>query len=97
MRPAHAPAVRADGEAGAEALALVRPHLKTCLSCRALLREFRAAPARVAALVGPAALVGGPGDGLRGAAESALAGLQQKLDSFLGMAQQRAAWASART
>ena len=81
----------ADGEAGAEALALVRPHLKTCLSCRARLREFRAAPARVAAVAPPAALAAGSGDGLRGAAESALAGLQQKLDSFMGMAQQRAA------
>jgi RNA polymerase sigma factor (sigma-70 family) len=46
----------ADGEADAEALALLRPHLKTCLSCRARLREFRAAPGRVAALV-PAGLV----------------------------------------
>ena len=38
----------ADGEADAAALARLRPHLKTCLSCRARLREFRAAPARVA-------------------------------------------------
>ena len=62
----------ADGEADAQALALLRPHLKTCLSCRARLREFRAAPARVAALVPAAAMVGGGGGGLRGAAESAL-------------------------
>jgi RNA polymerase sigma factor (sigma-70 family) len=41
----------ADGEAGAEDLALLRPHLRTCLACRARLREYRAAPAKVAALV----------------------------------------------
>jgi RNA polymerase sigma factor (sigma-70 family) len=40
----------ADGEATAEQLAQLRPHMKTCLACRARLREFRAAPARVAAL-----------------------------------------------
>ena len=47
----------ADGEASAEQLATLRPHMRTCLSCRARLREFRAAPERVAALVPPAALV----------------------------------------
>ena len=31
----------ADGEAGAEELASLRPHLKSCLSCRARLREYR--------------------------------------------------------
>src|ERR671923_291045 len=47
----------ADGEASAEQLAVLRPHMRTCLSCRAKLKEFRAVPARVAALVPPAALV----------------------------------------
>ena len=47
----------ADGEASAEQLAILRPHMRTCLSCRARLREFRATPERVAALVPPAALV----------------------------------------
>jgi RNA polymerase sigma factor (sigma-70 family) len=46
----------ADGEATAEQLALLLPHMKTCLACRARLREFRAAPARVAA-VAPLAVV----------------------------------------
>jgi hypothetical protein len=41
----------ADGEATAEQLAVLRPHMKTCLACRAGLREFRSAPARVAALM----------------------------------------------
>ena len=43
-----------DGEATAEDLTALRPHIRTCLSCRAALREFRAAPATAAALV-PAA------------------------------------------
>ena len=61
----------ADGEARAEDLALLRPHLKNCLCCRARLREFRAAPARVAALVPPLALVAADGGGpLRGLMES---------------------------
>ena len=37
--------------------------MRTCLSCRARLREFRAAPERVAALVPPAALVASDGGG----------------------------------
>ena len=47
----------ADGEASAADLAALRPHLRSCLACRARLREYRAAPARVAALIPPAALV----------------------------------------
>jgi RNA polymerase sigma factor (sigma-70 family) len=39
----------ADGEATAEDMAAMRPHLRGCLACRATLREFRAAPVRVAA------------------------------------------------
>jgi RNA polymerase sigma factor (sigma-70 family) len=37
----------ADGEATAEDMAALRPHLKGCPSCRATLRDYRAAPARV--------------------------------------------------
>ena len=50
----------ADGEAGAEDMAALRPHLRGCLTCRATLREYRGAPSRIAALVpllaGPHAL-----------------------------------------
>ena len=70
----------ADGEADAEALALLRPHLKTCLSCRARLREFRAAPSRVAALV-PAAL----------AAADAGGSVRALIESIVGAAQHKAA------
>ena len=39
-----------DGEATAEDLSTLRPHIRTCLSCRAALREYRSAPATAAAL-----------------------------------------------
>jgi RNA polymerase sigma factor (sigma-70 family) len=80
-----------DGEADAAGLAALRPHLKTCLACRARLREFRGAPARVAALVPAAAVLGGPGGSLRSAAESAIATLQQKLDGALAAVHHKAA------
>src|SRR3954451_20510030 len=52
----------ADGEASAEEMRSVRPHLKGCLACKATLREYRAAPARLAGLVPPVvALAGGGG------------------------------------
>lgn len=61
----------ADGEASPEDLVVLRPHMRTCLSCRARLREFRAMPERVAALVPPAALVAADGGGpLRSLLES---------------------------
>jgi hypothetical protein len=41
----------ADGEASADQLAVLRPHMRSCLNCRARLREFRSTPERVAALV----------------------------------------------
>jgi len=49
-----------DGEATADDLATLRPHIRTCLSCRAALREYRSAPATAAALV-PAAAFALPG------------------------------------
>ena len=46
VRAARAAASRlADGEASADELAALRPHLKSCLTCRARLKEFRAPPA----------------------------------------------------
>jgi RNA polymerase sigma factor (sigma-70 family) len=61
----------ADGEASAQQLATLRPHLRSCLTCRSRLREFRAAPARVAALVPAAAVAAGDGGGtLRSLVES---------------------------
>jgi RNA polymerase sigma factor (sigma-70 family) len=51
----------ADGEAVAVDMAALRPHLRSCLACRARLREYRAAPARVAALALPAAGIAASG------------------------------------
>ncbi|MEA2404278.1 MAG: hypothetical protein QOE08_925, partial [Thermoleophilaceae bacterium] len=73
----------ADGEASAEDMTALRPHLRSCLACRASLREHRQAPARVAALV-PAGVVGG-GD----AAGSLLGWLHDRLLS-LGIRAQNA-------
>src|SRR3954451_13539488 len=46
----------ADGVATSRDMAALRPHLRTCLSCRAALRDAREVPARVAALA-PVGLV----------------------------------------
>ena len=48
----------ADGEATAADMTLLRPHLRTCLVCRARLRDYRDAPARVAAITAPVAVGG---------------------------------------
>jgi hypothetical protein len=54
----------ADGEASTAEMRTVRPHLKSCLACKATLREYRAMPSRVAGLVPPVvALAGGGGGG----------------------------------
>ncbi len=44
----------ADGEATAQELAELRPHLRSCAGCRATLREAHAVPEHVAMLVPPA-------------------------------------------
>ena len=57
----------ADGEATPNDMTTLRPHLRACASCRATLKEYRSAPARVAALFPPLALLGiGPGGGSLG-------------------------------
>jgi RNA polymerase sigma factor (sigma-70 family) len=67
----------ADGEATPEQLALLRPHMKTCLSCRAALREFRAMPDRVASVV-PAAACAANGGSVRNFFESLLGAAEHK-------------------
>jgi RNA polymerase sigma factor (sigma-70 family) len=53
----------ADGEATAEQMLQLRPHLRNCAGCRSALRELRGSNAPLAALfpVGGVALVGGDG------------------------------------
>jgi hypothetical protein len=50
----------ADGEASAQDMAALRPHLRTCLSCRAALRDAREAPGLAAALAPVGFLAGVP-------------------------------------
>lgn len=47
----------ADGEATHRDLLTLRPHLRSCLACRATLRQYRSVPARVTAGVAPIASV----------------------------------------
>ena len=70
----------ADGEASVEDLQALRPHLRTCLACRARLREFRAAPRRVAALLPSVALAaqGDPSGPLRSLFESLMGSLGER-------------------
>jgi hypothetical protein len=70
----------ADGEATAEEMHLVRPHLKGCLACKATLREYRATPARLAAVVPPVVALAGDDGG--GGAGGLLARLVER---FAGM------------
>ncbi|MDQ3647065.1 MAG: sigma-70 family RNA polymerase sigma factor [Actinomycetota bacterium] len=74
----------ADGEGTAIDLAAVRPHLKTCLACRARLREFRAVPARVAALAPAGAIAGAGADAgpARSFFESLMGSAQHKASAF---------------
>jgi Putative zinc-finger len=70
----------ADGEADASQRRELRLHLRTCLACRARLREYRTVPSRVAALAPPALLAaggGGPGP-VRAFLESALGAAQDR-------------------
>jgi RNA polymerase sigma factor (sigma-70 family) len=84
----------ADGEASPEDLAVLRPHMRTCLSCRAALREFRAAPGRVASVVPAAAFAASDHSGpvrsfvesLMGAAQHKTAGLGDRLHAAAELA-----------
>ena len=49
----------ADGEATAEQLAQVRPHLRACAGCRATVREYHATPGKIAAIL-PVGLLTAP-------------------------------------
>ncbi|HEV7771963.1 MAG TPA: sigma-70 family RNA polymerase sigma factor [Conexibacter sp.] len=65
----------ADGEATAQELAELRPHLRSCPGCRATLRDAHAVPEQVAMLVPPAivdAAMHGPNGSLPGHVEVAL-------------------------
>jgi RNA polymerase sigma factor (sigma-70 family) len=74
----------ADGEATSQDLLALRPHLRSCLTCRATLRRFRAVPGSITALV-PAAAVAGEPDlptSLEEAADAAGGGVHRGFDSL---------------
>jgi RNA polymerase sigma factor (sigma-70 family) len=73
----------ADGEASAADMATLRLHLRSCLSCKATLREYRAVPRKVAAMLPVPALVPGALDAL-------VAWIQDHLTAVLGKLQQAA-------
>jgi signal transduction histidine kinase len=78
-----------DGEASAEDLSKLRPHVRTCLACRAALREYRAAPSTAAALVPVAAFAASRRSPLSDAAARLLesvTGWVQKGHAFAEMA-----------
>jgi RNA polymerase sigma factor (sigma-70 family) len=82
-RLAHHLSALADGEAMPADLEALRPHLATCLACRARLREYRAVTARVAALIPLGALAADP------ATTSAGHSLRSLYDSIVGVAHDR--------
>jgi hypothetical protein len=69
----------ADGEATPEEMRRARPHLKSCLACKATLREYRATPSRIAGLVPPVVALAGGGGGGAGFIGRALGALQERL------------------
>jgi hypothetical protein len=80
----------ADGEALAEDMALLRPHLRTCLTCRARLRDYRTAPARVAAMAPPLAAGGALAGWLREALQAGSGWISER-SAALGVRWQQAA------
>ena len=87
----------ADSEADASQLRELRPHLRSCLACRARLREYRTVASRVAALAPPAVLAtgdGGPGP-VRAFLESALGAAQDRAAAIGERAHQSAEMVSA--
>ena len=83
----------ADGEATAEQMVALRPHLRGCPACRAALREYHAAPARVAALLPPIGLIAWAGGG---SAAGGSAGGGGGMDSVAAWLHERASAVSLR-
>ncbi len=70
------------GKATAEDMLTLRPHLRGCSSCRAMVRDYREAPRELAAVLGPAAFVGVGGAGA--------GSLTDPIQSFVGWVGERA-------
>jgi RNA polymerase sigma factor (sigma-70 family) len=81
----------ADGEASPEEMRIVRPHLKGCLACKATLREYRAAPGRVAGLVPPVVALTGGGGATAGFLARLLQAVQERFAALGDVAGPKAA------
>jgi RNA polymerase sigma factor (sigma-70 family) len=92
-----APVVSAmvDGEASAEQLVALRPHLRNCAACRAVVRELRGSNAPLAALF-PVGALGALGDHDGGALDAAGDLLSRLWHSLWGDLSDRAATAAFR-
>jgi RNA polymerase sigma factor (sigma-70 family) len=67
-----------DGEASAEEMTELRPHIKGCASCRATLREYRDAPRQLTLLLGPLGFAAAAAGGAKaGSAWFSFAALQK--------------------
>src|SRR3954470_922822 len=84
-----------DGEASAEQLVALRPHLRNCAACRAMVRELRGSNAPLAALF-PVGALGALGDHDGGALDAAGDLLSRLWHSLWGDLSDRAATAAFR-
>src|SRR3954468_18541637 len=84
-----------DGEASAEQLVALRPHLRNCAACRAAVRELRGSNAPLAALF-PVGALGAMGDGDGGSLDAAGDLLSRLWHSLWGDLSDRAATAAFR-
>src|SRR4051794_15712720 len=84
-----------DGEASAEQLIALRPHLRNCAACRAMVRELRGSNAPLAALF-PVGALGALGDHDGGALDAAGDLLSRLWHSLWGDLSDRAATAAFR-
>jgi RNA polymerase sigma factor (sigma-70 family) len=84
-----------DGEASAEQLVALRPHLRNCAACRAMVRELRGSNAPLAALF-PVGALGALGDHDRGGLDAAGDLLSRLWHSLWGDLSDRAATAAFR-
>lgn len=75
----------ADGELEPAEIRTIRRHLRGCPACRATLVEFRSAPARVAALLPPVAVLAGEGPPGLGRAFGAVAAWVQERAAAIGL------------
>jgi len=80
----------ADGEATRQEMLALRPHLRSCLACRATLRDYRAVPTSVTALVVPVTTMESDVPGFLARAFDSATSWYQERSLVLGMKAQQA-------